>query len=113
MRAVLNGTVLAESDGTVVVEGNHYFPPDAVRWDHLRRSRLRTLCPWKGVASYHHAVLDQGEVANTAWTYRRPLPFARRIRGYVAFSPGVVVERSPGVDPATPPTIAHEDRRPG
>ncbi|MGH9187342.1 MAG: DUF427 domain-containing protein [Acidimicrobiales bacterium] len=95
MRAVSNGTVLADSEHTVVVEGNHYFPPDSVRWEHLRPSRLRTLCPWKGIATYHHGVVGGHEIPNVAWTYRRPLPFARRIRGHVAFAPGLLDDVAP------------------
>lgn len=107
LRAVLNGTVLAESDRTVVVEGNHYFPPEAVRWDRLRASRLRTLCPWKGIAAYHDAIVDDQAVRNMAWTYRRPLPFARRIRGHVAFSPPVTIEGSDLDQPAGRPVRDH------
>lgn len=101
VRAVLNGTVMAESDRTVIVEGNHYFPPDDVSWAHLQQSRTRTLCPWKGIASYQHAIVDTETVTNAAWVYRRPLPFARRIRGYVAFSPFVSVETSVPNHPAS------------
>lgn len=93
-RAVLNGTVLADSDRTVVVEGNHYFPAEDVRWEHLEASRTRTVCPWKGIAAYQHAIVDGETVRNIAWSYRRPLPFARRIRGHVAFSPWVTIEAS-------------------
>ncbi len=93
-RAVLNGTVLADSSRTVMVEGNHYFPAEDVRWDRLGASRMRTVCPWKGIAAYQHAIVDGETVRNVAWTYRRPLPFARRIRGHVAFSPWVAIEES-------------------
>lgn len=91
---MLNGVVLADSDHTIVVEGNHYFPPESVAWDHLQPSRLRTVCPWKGIASYRHAAVGDDVVRNAAWIYRRPLPFARRIRGHVAFSPWVAIEAS-------------------
>lgn len=91
VQAVWNGAVLAESDETVVVEGNHYFPPDAVRWERLRPSGTRTTCPWKGVASYHTAVVDGRENPDAAWTYLDPKPEAERIRGRVAFWRGVRV----------------------
>ncbi len=91
-RAVLNGTVLAESDHTVVVEGNHYFPPESVRRDNLTASRTKTLCPWKGRASYHNAEVGGEKYANVGWYYPRPSPLARRIRGHVAFDPGVRIE---------------------
>lgn len=94
-RAVLNDVVLADSATTTVVEGNHYFPPGSVDWDLLESSRTKTLCPWKGVASYHHVNLDGKQVANVAWSYRHPSPLARRIRKYVAFDPRVSIEPSP------------------
>lgn len=92
MKAVWNGTVLAESDDTVVVEGNHYFPPDALRREHVRESDHRTTCPWKGEASYLDVVVD-GEVnENAAWTYPDPKAAAAEIRDHVAFWKGVTVE---------------------
>jgi len=54
MKAVFNGVTIADSDDTIVVEGNHYFPPDSVRWEHLSPSRARSVCPWKGLSSYYH-----------------------------------------------------------
>jgi len=83
--ATLGGETVARSDDTVVVEGIHYFPLDDVRTGLLVETRHRTLCPWKGVARYW-TVEARGVVAeHGAWTYRRPSPFARRIRGRVAF----------------------------
>ncbi|MBA2257032.1 MAG: DUF427 domain-containing protein [Thermoleophilaceae bacterium] len=93
MKAVWNGVTVAESDETIVVEGNHYFPPDTVKREHLSRTRMRTLCPWKGLASYYS--LDTGGETNRygAWSYPHPWPWIRKIRGHVAFSPGVEVRR--------------------
>lgn len=91
-RAVVNGTVLAESDYTVVVEGNHYFPPESVNWDHFTDSSTKTVCPWKGLAGYHDVVIDDTVHPDTGWFYARPSPLARRIRGHVAFNRGVSVE---------------------
>lgn len=91
MQAVFNGTVIADSDATVVVEGNHYFPPGSLRMEHLRPSRTRTLCPWKGVASYYDVEVDDVADADAAWCYRRPSFLARRIKGRVAFWNGVQV----------------------
>lgn len=92
IRATWNGAVLAEADETVVLEGNHYFPPDTVRFDLLRPRQLRSLCFWKGVARYYDAVVD-GEVnRGAAWTYAHPSPLARRIRGHLAFWNGVRIE---------------------
>lgn len=91
MKAIWNGITLAESDETVVVEGNHYFPPDSVRSRYLKRSAMRSLCPWKGVASYY--TIDIGDKRNrhAAWTYRHPFPWIRKIRNHVAFWNGVEI----------------------
>jgi uncharacterized protein (DUF427 family) len=91
MRAVFNEVTIAESDQTRVVEGNHYFPPDSVRWEYLTPSRMRSLGPWKGIASYRSVLVDGVEDRNAAGTYRHPSPLARRIKGYVAFWHGVHV----------------------
>lgn len=91
-RAVFNGTVLAEADQTVVVEGNHYFPPDSLNWDHFQESKSKTVCPWKGLASYHDVVVDGTVHRDAGWYYPRPSPLARRIRGHVAFDHRVIVE---------------------
>ncbi|KAI0714002.1 DUF427-domain-containing protein, partial [Cerioporus squamosus] len=82
----LNGTVLAESDKTVVVEGNHYFPPEAVNKDALSDSSTHTTCPWKGVASYYNATIGgKTEVNDVAWYYPETKEKANNIKGYVAF----------------------------
>ena len=92
VRATWNGTVVAESGTTIVVEGNHYFPPDSVDGARLLDSPTRTWCYWKGKAHYYN--LDDGDriVRDAAWCYPKPWPLARRIRGYVAFAPGVRIE---------------------
>ena len=72
MKAVWNGTVLAESDDTIVVEGNHYFPPDSVDFTHLERSWMRSLCFWKGVAGYYTIEAGGRRNNDAAWTYRHP-----------------------------------------
>lgn len=89
IEAVFNGQVVAHSDSTVVVDGNHYFPPEAVQRQFLHRSRTRSLCPWKGVASYYTVEVDGVRDRNAAWTYRHPSPLARRIKNHVAFGHGV------------------------
>ena len=91
MKATWNGAVIAESDETVVVEGNHYFPPSALRRDHVERSDHRTTCPWKGEASYYDVVVDGQTNANAAWTYPEPKDAAAEIRDHVAFWKGVEV----------------------
>ena len=83
--AMFNGQVIARSDATVVVEGNHYFPAEAVRDEFLTRSRMKSVCPWKGVASYYTVEVGGVRDANAAWTYRHPSPLARRIKNHVAF----------------------------
>jgi uncharacterized protein (DUF427 family) len=91
-RAIWNGAVLAESDRTVVVEGNHYFPPDAVRREHLRESDTHTTCHWKGLASYYDVAVGGQVNRDAAWYYPEPKPAAANIKGYVAFWKGVRVE---------------------
>lgn len=91
MRAIWNGTVLAESDETVVVEGNHYFPPESLKTEHLRPSSHRTECPWKGTASYFDVVVGEETNPKAAWVYRDPKPAAAEIRDHVAFWKGVEV----------------------
>ena len=91
MRAIWKNTVIAESDDTVVVEGNHYFPTGSMRREHFRVSDHQSVCPWKGTASYYDVVVD-GEVnANAAWYYPTPKGVAREITGRVAFWRGVEV----------------------
>lgn len=84
-----NGTVLALSDRTVVVEGNHYFPPDAVDFRYFQASATTTRCPWKGDARYYSVNVGGTVNPDAAWTYPEPNPAAANIRGYVAFAPGV------------------------
>jgi uncharacterized protein (DUF427 family) len=99
-RAIWHGVVVAQSDRTVVVEGNHYFPPDSLRRERLEPSPTRTICPWKGLARYYHVVVD-GEVnTDAAWFYASPSPLARRIKDHVAFWHGVRVERVAAEPPA-------------
>lgn len=91
VRAIWNGTVLAESDQTIVVEGNHYFPPQSVRAEYLTGSDHHTLCGWKGVASYYHVEVSGEKNKNAAWYYPTPQPAAAKIANYVAFWHGVNV----------------------
>ena len=91
-RAVWKGRVLAESDRTVVVEGNHYFPPDSLDRSLLKPSDHTTVCGWKGTAGYFHVEVDGERNANAAWFYADPKRAAEEIRDHVAFWKGVVVE---------------------
>lgn len=86
-----NGSLIASSDDTVVVEGNHYFPADAVDAAPLRPSGTTTRCPWKGTAHYYSLSVDEAENRDAAWYYPDPKPEAERIRGRVAFWKGVEV----------------------
>ena len=92
MRAVWHNTVLAESDDTVIVEGNHYFPSDSLRSEYLRPSDTHTTCPWKGEASYYDVVVDGRVNKDAAWYYPQPKDAAAQIKGCVAFWKGVRVE---------------------
>ena len=91
-KAIWNGEVIAESDDTVVVEGNHYFPAEAVRGDVIVASGERTHCHWKGTASYHDVVVDGQTNAGAAWFYPDPKPEAAQIKDRLAFWKGVTVE---------------------
>lgn len=91
-RATWNGAVLAESDRCVVVEGNQYFPPDALNSEYFQPSDTHTTCPWKGVASYYNVVVDGKTNKDAAWYYPTPKDAAKQITGYIAFWRGVQVE---------------------
>ncbi|WP_182867423.1 DUF427 domain-containing protein [Rhodopirellula sp. JC639] len=95
-----NGTIIAQSDDTLVVEGNHYFPAESVDASRLRPSDYQTTCGWKGVASYKSIEVDGKINENAAWYYPDPKPQADSIRGRFAFWKGVVVEGASGVDQA-------------
>jgi uncharacterized protein (DUF427 family) len=93
MKAIWNGTVVAESDDTVVVEGNHYFPADSVDTTLLRESATTSVCPWKGTASYWSLEVDGRTNPDAVWFYPEPKKAAEQIRDRVAFWKGVTVER--------------------
>ena len=91
MKAIWNGAVIAESEDTVVVERSHYFPPDSIRNRHFRDSSYRTVCGWKGTASYYDIVVGGETNQDAAWYYPETREAANNIRGYVAFWNGVEV----------------------
>ncbi len=91
MKAIWNGQVVAESDATVVVEGNHYFPPDSVRKEYLRPSATHTVCGWKGTASYCTVEVGDKQNPDAGWYYPEPKEAAKQIAGWVAFWKGVTV----------------------
>ncbi len=93
-KAIWNDTVIAESDNCERVEGNYYFPADAVKSEYLQDSNKKTTCPWKGVASYYNVVVDGQENKDAAWYYPEAKEKAKNIEGYVAFWRGVKVQDS-------------------
>jgi uncharacterized protein (DUF427 family) len=91
-RAVWNGAVLAESDRTVQVEGNAYFPTESLNMEHFTESSTTSRCPWKGLAHYYDVVVDGETNSDAAWYYPQPSDAAQEIRDHVAFWNGVKVE---------------------
>lgn len=93
-RAVFNGEVLADSNDTIIVEGNHYFPPGSIRSEFFKASKRQTVCHWKGVASYYDVHVDGKKNKGAAWYYPEPSEAASKIKDYVAFYRGKVdIER--------------------
>ena len=93
MKAIYNDQVIAESDNTVVVEGNHYFPVDSVKREFLTTSGTHTTCVWKGVASYYNVVVNGETAVDGAWYYPNPSALAEGIKGRIAFWHGVKVTK--------------------
>lgn len=91
-RATWKDTVLAHSDRTEIVEGNHYFPPDSLQRDYFRECDTQTVCGWKGTANYYDVVVDGMVNEQAAWYYADPKPAAANIKGYVAFWKDVIVD---------------------
>ena len=91
MKAVWNETVIAESDDTIVVEGNHYFPPDSIKKEFFEESGTHSRCFWKGVASYYNVVVNGETRKDAAWYYPEPREEAAAIKNYIAFWKGIKV----------------------
>ena len=91
VKAVWNGKILAESDDTVRIEGNHYFPPDSVNWEYFEDSNSHTFCSWKGKASYYNVKANDNENKDAAWYYADPSYSASPIKDHIAFWHGVKV----------------------
>ncbi len=91
MKAIWNEQVLAESDQTIVIEGNHYFPPSSVKWEFFEDSETHSVCPWKGQASYHHVMVNGQNNPDAAWYYPDPKEAAKGFKDYIAFWKGVEV----------------------
>lgn len=92
MKAIWKNTVLAQSDNTVVVEGNHYFPPESIHREFFKHSATHTTCPWKGLASYYNIEVNGDTNKDAAWFYPKAKDAAKPIEGYVAFWRGVEIE---------------------
>ncbi|RAU83619.1 DUF427 domain-containing protein [Pontibacter arcticus] len=93
MKAIWNETVIADSDQTIEIEGNQYFPANSIKQEYFEKSETHTTCPWKGEASYYHIKVNGKVNLDAAWYYPDPKPKAEQIRGYVAFWKGVNVQR--------------------
>jgi len=91
MKAIWNNTILAESDDTLVIENNHYFPVDSLKKEYFKPSDTHTTCPWKGVASYYSLEVGGEENKDAAWYYPEVSQLAKQIKGRVAFWKGVQV----------------------
>ncbi|MBI5928101.1 MAG: DUF427 domain-containing protein [Chloroflexi bacterium] len=91
-KAIWNGVVIAESNRTEMIEGNHYFPPETVKTEFFSASAKKTICGWKGEASYYDVEVNGQVNQNAAWYYPNPKPAANNIKGYIAFWRGVKVE---------------------
>ncbi|KAB2809927.1 DUF427 domain-containing protein [Phaeocystidibacter luteus] len=92
MKAVWNGKVIAESDDTIIIENNHYFPPNSIVDEFFSKTDTHTVCPWKGTASYYTIEVDGEQNVDAAWYYPTPKDAASQIKDYVAFWKGVKVE---------------------
>ena len=93
MKAVWNNQILAESDETIVVENNHYFPPESINKEFFKESKTHTTCPWKGEASYFTVDVEGEENKDAAWYYPKTSELAKNIEGYIAFWNGVEVKK--------------------
>jgi uncharacterized protein (DUF427 family) len=92
MKAIWNNTIIAESEKTVKLEGNHYFPSDSIKAEYFTASSSNSTCPWKGVASYYTVEVDGKTNKDAAWYYADPKAEAAEIKGHVAFWKGVNIE---------------------
>ena len=93
MKAIWNDQVIAESDSTVIIENNHYFPPESIKQEFFKSSDLHSTCPWKGQASYYNLEVDGQTNKDAAWYYKEPSALAKGIKDHVAFWRGVEVTK--------------------
>ncbi|SED16269.1 Nucleotidyltransferase [Tenacibaculum sp. MAR_2009_124] len=92
MKAIWNNKIIAESDNTIVVEGNHYFPPESINKEYFQSTETHSTCPWKGQASYYTISVDGVENKDAAWYYIHPSERASKIKDHIAFWRGVKIE---------------------
>jgi uncharacterized protein (DUF427 family) len=92
MKAIWNGQIIAESNDTLVVEGNHYFPADSIKKEYFKESSYHSVCPWKGKASYYNVDVGGDTNSDAAWYYPKTSSMANKIKDYVAFWKGVEVQ---------------------
>lgn len=93
MKAIWNSKIIAESDDTIVIENNHYFPADSIKTEYFSPSTTHTICPWKGSASYYNIMVDGAKNNDAAWYYPEISDLAKSIQGRIAFWKGVTVEK--------------------
>ena len=93
MKAIWNGKIIAESNNTIIIENNHYFPADSINKKYFNSSKTSTTCPWKGKALYYNVTVDGDENVDAAWYYPNPKSMAEDIKGYIAFWKGVEVTK--------------------
>jgi len=93
MKAVWNDKILAESDKTIIVEGNQYFPPESIKVKFFKKTNTKTTCSWKGIASYYSIVVNDKTNEDSAWYYPEPTESAKKIKNYIAFWKGVKIIR--------------------
>lgn len=91
MKAIWKDEIIAESDSTIVIEGNHYFPPESVNMEFLRPTETQSTCPWKGLSNYYDVVVGDDVNGDAAWYYPEPKPAAAEIKNHVAFWRGVQI----------------------
>jgi uncharacterized protein (DUF427 family) len=89
MKTIWQDTVIAESDMTIIIEGNHYFPPDSIKTEHFSPSDMQSTCHWKGTAKYYHAQARDKSNPDAVWCYPEPKQAVRQIKGFVAFWRGI------------------------
>ena len=92
IKAIWNGAILAQSDKTIIIEGNHYFPAESLNMEYFKETETHTTCPWKGLANYYNINVNGKQNIDAAWFYKQPGELAKEIKDHVAFWKGVEVQ---------------------